>query len=118
MAVQGGYRACSRIGIESSASPFLKITFETASHFLTVHACCPVFATRASLAASAAHAVFCSRPCFRGPCTRNMVLLLNIAQLTADDTELLVAAVCSHRTGHALVTCLMHWIETSDTWRL
>ena len=33
--MQGGYRACSRIGIESSKSTFLKITFETASHFLT-----------------------------------------------------------------------------------
>lgn len=33
---QGGYRACSRLGIDSNASPFLKITFETASHFLTV----------------------------------------------------------------------------------
>lgn len=33
--LQGGYRACSRIGIESSKSTFLKITFETASHFLT-----------------------------------------------------------------------------------
>ena len=30
----GGYRACSRIGIESSTSPFLKITFETAANFL------------------------------------------------------------------------------------
>jgi len=30
----GGYRACSRIGIESLTSPFLKITFETAANFL------------------------------------------------------------------------------------
>ena len=36
LCLQGGYRACSRLGIDSSASPFLKITFETASHFLTV----------------------------------------------------------------------------------
>lgn len=34
-ALQGGYRACSRLGIESSRSTFLKITFETASHFMT-----------------------------------------------------------------------------------
>ena len=33
--LQGGYRACSRLGIESSKSTFLKITFETAAHFLT-----------------------------------------------------------------------------------
>ena len=26
---QGGYRACNRLGIESSTSPFLKISFET-----------------------------------------------------------------------------------------
>jgi DNA-directed RNA polymerase I subunit RPA1 len=32
---QGGYRACSRIGIESSISPFLKMSYETAAHFLT-----------------------------------------------------------------------------------
>ncbi len=32
---QGGYRACNRIGIESSVSPFLKMSFETAAHFLT-----------------------------------------------------------------------------------
>ncbi len=31
---QGGYRACNRMGIESSTSPFLKITFETAAQFL------------------------------------------------------------------------------------
>ena len=31
----GGYRPCNRIGIESSASPFLKMSFETAAHFLT-----------------------------------------------------------------------------------
>lgn len=35
MTHQGGYRACNRIGIESSASPFLKMSFETATHFLT-----------------------------------------------------------------------------------
>lgn len=34
-ALQGGYRACNRIGIESSVSPFLKMSFETAAHFLT-----------------------------------------------------------------------------------
>lgn len=33
--VQGGYRACNRIGIESSVSPMLKMSFETAAHFLT-----------------------------------------------------------------------------------
>lgn len=33
--VQGGYRACNRMGIESSTSTFLKISFETAAHFLT-----------------------------------------------------------------------------------
>ena len=33
--VQGSYRACNRMGIESSASAFLKISFETAAHFLT-----------------------------------------------------------------------------------
>lgn len=32
---QGSYRACNRIGIESSVSPFLKMSFETAAHFLT-----------------------------------------------------------------------------------
>ena len=32
---QGGYRACSRLGIDSNASPFLKISFETATAFLT-----------------------------------------------------------------------------------
>ncbi len=32
---QGGYRACNRIGIESNVSPFLKMSFETATHFLT-----------------------------------------------------------------------------------
>lgn len=30
----GSYRACNRVGIESSTSPFLKITFETAASFL------------------------------------------------------------------------------------
>ncbi|GIL46561.1 hypothetical protein Vafri_3552 [Volvox africanus] len=35
MTHQGGYRACSRNGIESTVSPFLKMTFETATHFLT-----------------------------------------------------------------------------------
>ncbi|KAG2439375.1 hypothetical protein HXX76_004732 [Chlamydomonas incerta] len=35
MTHQGGYRACNRIGIESSVSPFLKMSFETAAHFLT-----------------------------------------------------------------------------------
>jgi hypothetical protein len=34
-ALQGGYRACSRLGIDSNASPFLKISFETATAFLT-----------------------------------------------------------------------------------
>lgn len=33
--VQGNYRACNRMGIESSTSSFLKISFETAAHFLT-----------------------------------------------------------------------------------
>jgi hypothetical protein len=33
--LQGGYRACNRMGIESSTSTFLKISFETAAHFLT-----------------------------------------------------------------------------------
>ena len=32
---QGGYRACNRGGIEDNASPLLKISFETAAHFLT-----------------------------------------------------------------------------------
>ena len=35
MPLQGGYRACNRLGIESSTSTFLKISFETAAHFLT-----------------------------------------------------------------------------------
>lgn len=35
MTFNGGYRACNRLGIESSASPFLKMSFETATHFLT-----------------------------------------------------------------------------------
>ncbi|GLC72049.1 hypothetical protein PLESTF_001198600 [Pleodorina starrii] len=35
MTHQGGYRACNRIGIETSVSPFLKMSFETAAHFLT-----------------------------------------------------------------------------------
>ena len=35
MTHQGGYRACNRMGIESSVSPFLKMSFETATHFLT-----------------------------------------------------------------------------------
>ena len=30
----GGYRACNRLGIESSTSPFLKMSFETAANFL------------------------------------------------------------------------------------
>eukprot|EP00850_Spirogloea_muscicola_P015142 SM000113S24098 [mRNA] locus=s113:326320:337241:- [translate_table: standard] len=34
MTFGGGFRACSRIGIESSPSPFLKMSFETAMHFL------------------------------------------------------------------------------------
>lgn len=34
MTHMGGYRACSRIGIEASTSPFLKISFETAASFL------------------------------------------------------------------------------------
>eukprot|EP00897_Mesotaenium_endlicherianum_P000548 jgi/Mesen1/10494/ME000083S09995 len=34
MTYEGEYRACNRIGIESSPSPFLKMTFETALHFL------------------------------------------------------------------------------------
>eukprot|EP00201_Polytomella_parva_P014628 CAMPEP_0175069470 /NCGR_PEP_ID=MMETSP0052_2-20121109/18211_1 /TAXON_ID=51329 ORGANISM="Polytomella parva, Strain SAG 63-3" /NCGR_SAMPLE_ID=MMETSP0052_2 /ASSEMBLY_ACC=CAM_ASM_000194 /LENGTH=1785 /DNA_ID=CAMNT_0016336545 /DNA_START=347 /DNA_END=5704 /DNA_ORIENTATION=- len=35
MTHQGGYRAMNRMGIESSVSPFLKMSFETAAHFLT-----------------------------------------------------------------------------------
>lgn len=35
MTHQGGYRACNRIGMESSVSPLLKMSFETAAHFLT-----------------------------------------------------------------------------------
>lgn len=31
----GGYRACNRLGMESSTSPLLKMSFETAAHFLT-----------------------------------------------------------------------------------
>jgi len=34
MTHQGGYRACNRLGIETSPSPFLKMSFETAAHFL------------------------------------------------------------------------------------
>lgn len=34
MTFQGGYRACNRMGIDSSASPFLKMSFETATVFL------------------------------------------------------------------------------------
>ncbi|KFM27291.1 DNA-directed RNA polymerase I subunit rpa1 [Auxenochlorella protothecoides] len=30
----GGYRACNRLGISASTSPFLKVTFETAASFL------------------------------------------------------------------------------------
>lgn len=33
--MQGGYRPCNRLGIENTVSPFLKISFETAAHFLT-----------------------------------------------------------------------------------
>lgn len=33
--LQGGYQPLNRMGIEGSASPFLKVTFETAAHFLT-----------------------------------------------------------------------------------
>lgn len=33
-AVQGGYRACNRMGINACTSPFLKISFETAASFL------------------------------------------------------------------------------------
>ena len=32
--MQGGYRACNRIGITACTSPFLKISFETAASFL------------------------------------------------------------------------------------
>ena len=32
--LQGGYRACNRIGINACTSPFLKISFETAASFL------------------------------------------------------------------------------------
>ncbi len=35
MTHQGGYRACNRMGIESSVSPLLKMSFETAARFLT-----------------------------------------------------------------------------------
>ncbi|CAL8467924.1 g7462 [Coccomyxa elongata] len=35
MTHQGGYQPLNRMGIEGSASPFLKVTFETAAHFLT-----------------------------------------------------------------------------------
>ncbi len=35
MTQAGGYRACNRIGIESSTSPLLKMSFETAAKFLT-----------------------------------------------------------------------------------
>ena len=31
---QGGYAPLNRMGIEASTSPFLKVTFETAAHFL------------------------------------------------------------------------------------
>lgn len=31
---QGGYRPCNRMGISTSTSPFLKVTFETAAAFL------------------------------------------------------------------------------------
>ena len=31
---QGDYRPCSRSGMETSTSPFLKMTFETAASFL------------------------------------------------------------------------------------
>ncbi|XP_024394449.1 DNA-directed RNA polymerase I subunit 1 [Physcomitrium patens] len=34
MTFQGGYRACNRLGINSSPSPFLKMSFETATVFL------------------------------------------------------------------------------------
>lgn len=35
MTHQGGYRACSRLGMENNPSPFQKISFETATKFLT-----------------------------------------------------------------------------------
>jgi DNA-directed RNA polymerase I subunit RPA1 len=35
MTHQGGYRACNRMGIDSSTSPLLKMSFETAARFLT-----------------------------------------------------------------------------------
>jgi DNA-directed RNA polymerase I subunit RPA1 len=35
MTHQGGYRAMNRIGIDSSTSPLLKMSFETAAFFLT-----------------------------------------------------------------------------------
>ena len=31
----GGYRPCNRMGIDSSTSPLLKMSFETAARFLT-----------------------------------------------------------------------------------
>jgi len=34
MTHMGNYRACNRIGIEASTSPFLKMSFETAASFL------------------------------------------------------------------------------------
>ena len=34
MTHMGGYKACNRIGIDASTSPFLKISFETAASFL------------------------------------------------------------------------------------
>jgi DNA-directed RNA polymerase I subunit RPA1 len=34
MTFQGGYRPCNRMGINSSPSPFLKMSFETATTFL------------------------------------------------------------------------------------
>ncbi|GBG69332.1 hypothetical protein CBR_g4028 [Chara braunii] len=34
MTFHGDYRACNRIGIEAHTSPFLKMSFETATHFL------------------------------------------------------------------------------------
>lgn len=34
MTFSGGYRACNRIGIHSNPSPFLKMSFETATNFL------------------------------------------------------------------------------------
>jgi DNA-directed RNA polymerase I subunit RPA1 len=35
MTHQGGYRPCNRMGIDSSTSPLLKMSFETAARFLT-----------------------------------------------------------------------------------